>query len=64
MIKVDNMFKKYGEKEILSDVSLELPKKKIISFIGSNGAGKSTLLSIITRTLSREQRNLQKCFQF
>jgi len=36
MIKVDNIFKKYGEKEILSDVSLELPKKKIISFIGSN----------------------------
>lgn len=54
MIKVDNIFKKYGEKEILSDVSLELPKKKIISFIGSNGAGKSTLLSIITRTLSRD----------
>ena len=54
MIKVDNIFKKYGEKEILSDVSLELPKKKIISFIGSNGVGKSTLLSIITRTLSRD----------
>ena len=58
MIKVDNMFKKYGEKEILSDVSLELPKKKIISFIGSNGAGKSTLLSIITRTLSRDSGNV------
>ena len=58
MIKVDNIFKKYGEKEILSDVSLELPKKKIISFIGSNGAGKSTLLSIITRTLSRDSGNV------
>ena len=53
MIKVKNIFKKYAEKEILKDVSLELPKKKIISFIGSNGAGKSTLLSIITRTLSK-----------
>ena len=58
MIKVDNILKKYGEKEILSDVSLELPKKKIISFIGSNGAGKSTLLSIITRTLSRDSGNV------
>ena len=58
MIKVDNIFKKYGEKEILSDVSLELPKKKIISFIGSNGVGKSTLLSIITRTLSRDSGNV------
>ena len=58
MIKVDNILKKYREKEILSDVSLELPKKKIISFIGSNGAGKSTLLSIITRTLSRDSGNV------
>ncbi len=54
MIKVKNIHKKYGEKEILGDVSLELPKNKIISFIGSNGAGKSTLLSIITRTLSKD----------
>lgn len=58
MIKIENIFKKYGKKEILSNISLELPKKKIISFIGSNGAGKSTLLSIITRTLSKDSGNV------
>ena len=53
MIRIKNISKKYADREILKNVSLELPKKKIISFIGSNGAGKSTLLSIITRTLSK-----------
>ena len=53
MIKVKNILKKYSNKVILDDISLELPKNKIIAFIGSNGAGKSTLISIISRTLTK-----------
>ena len=53
MIKVRNILKKYSNKVILDDISLELPKNKIIAFIGSNGAGKSTLISIISRTLNK-----------
>ena len=53
MIKVRNILKKYSNKIILDDISLELPKNKIIAFIGSNGAGKSTLISIISRTLNK-----------
>lgn len=53
MISVKNIIKKYGEKTVVDDITLELPKNKIIGFIGSNGAGKSTLISIISRTLSK-----------
>lgn len=53
MIAVKDIVKKYGEKKVLSDVTFDFPKGKIIAFIGSNGAGKSTLLSIITRTLQK-----------
>lgn len=53
MIKVKNILKKYFEKTILDNITLELPKQKLIAFIGSNGAGKSTLISIITRTLAK-----------
>ncbi len=53
MIEVKNIDKAYGEKVILEGVSLQIPKGKITSLIGSNGAGKSTLLSIISRVLKQ-----------
>lgn len=54
MIEVKNISKKYGEKMVLEDISLKIPKGKITSFIGPNGAGKSTLLSIICRLISKD----------
>ena len=53
MIKLKNIIKKYGEKPIIDNVSLDIPKGEVIAFIGANGAGKSTLISIISRTLSK-----------
>ena len=53
MIKVEQLTKKYGNKNVLDEVDLELPKLQLISFIGSNGAGKSTLISIISRILEK-----------
>lgn len=40
--------KKYGKKEVLHGVDLELEAGKIYGLIGRNGAGKTTLLSILT----------------
>lgn len=54
MISMKNLTKKYGNKRVVDEVELVLPKGKIIAFIGSNGAGKSTLISLISRTLSKD----------
>ncbi|GAA0227312.1 iron ABC transporter ATP-binding protein [Metaclostridioides mangenotii] len=54
MIKLKNISKHYGKKEVINNVNLELPQNKLIAFIGSNGAGKSTLISIISRTLAKD----------
>ena len=40
--------KKYGKKEVLHKVDLELKPGKIYGLIGRNGAGKTTLLSIMS----------------
>lgn len=40
--------KKYGKKEVLHKVNLELEPGKIYGLIGRNGAGKTTLLSIMS----------------
>lgn len=54
MIEVKNIVKKYGNKNVVDNVSLKIEKGKITSFIGPNGAGKSTLLSVVSRLVKRD----------
>ena len=42
---------KYGQKVILQDLSLDIPKSRIVSLIGANGCGKSSLLKTISRAV-------------
>lgn len=55
MIAVENLTKAYNSKPVVDNVSFQLPKEKIIAFIGGNGAGKSTILSIISRLIDKDQ---------
>jgi len=49
MIEIQSICKKYGQHPVLKNISLSIPKGKVVSLIGPNGAGKSTLLSLIAR---------------
>ena len=46
-LSIENLSVAYGGIQAVKDVSLEIPKGKIITLIGSNGAGKSTILRTI-----------------
>ncbi len=43
---------RFGKKTVLEDVSLEIPKGKIVSLIGQNGCGKSSLLKTISKAVT------------
>ncbi|WP_028550566.1 iron ABC transporter ATP-binding protein [Paenibacillus sp. UNC451MF] len=54
MIEVRQVSKRYGDKHVVENVSIQISKGKITSFIGPNGAGKSTLLSMISRLTAKD----------
>ena len=47
MIEIKNVYKSFGDLEVLKDVSISIHDKEIYGIIGQSGAGKSTLLRCI-----------------
>lgn len=45
--KLENISKNFKELEILKNISFELKKGEIVSFVGKSGVGKTTLFDII-----------------
>ncbi|MBP3869746.1 MAG: methionine ABC transporter ATP-binding protein [Faecalicoccus sp.] len=47
MVEIKNVYKNFGDLEVLKDISLTIQDKEIYGIIGQSGAGKSTLLRCI-----------------
>ncbi|WP_273449052.1 ABC transporter ATP-binding protein [Streptococcus ferus] len=51
LLQFHHVSKAYGQKLALNDISLKLPKGKIIGLLGPNGSGKTTLIKLINDLL-------------
>ena len=48
MLTINNLFAGYGKVQVLHGISIEVPKGKIVTLIGSNGAGKTTTMRAVS----------------
>ena len=48
-IEVKNLSFAFGEKEVLKDISLTIPKGHKIALVGPSGSGKTTLINLLSR---------------
>ncbi|MBE5937747.1 MAG: amino acid ABC transporter ATP-binding protein [Lachnospiraceae bacterium] len=48
LLKINHIKKKFGDLEVLKDISLEVNEGKVLAIIGPSGSGKSTLLRCAT----------------
>ena len=52
LLQCINLNKSFGEKQILKNVNLTIPRGKIVGLLGKNGMGKSTLIKLINDLLT------------
>jgi heme exporter protein A len=58
-LKLDRVVRRYGEREALAGVSLELAQGQTLGVLGANGAGKTTLLRLLATLLRPHEGGVQ-----
>lgn len=52
LLKCIHLNKHFGDKQVLQDINLTIPRGKIIGLLGKNGTGKSTLIKMMNGLLT------------
>ena len=52
LLECINLEKDFGDKRVLKDINLVIPRGKIIGLLGKNGQGKTTLIKLINDLLT------------
>uniref|UniRef100_A0A6V7KDT8 ABC transporter domain-containing protein n=1 Tax=Bracon brevicornis TaxID=1563983 RepID=A0A6V7KDT8_9HYME len=60
LVSLDRISVAFGERNVLSDISLNLQSCRILTLLGPNGAGKSTLVRVVLGLLSPTAGTLYK----
>jgi len=49
LISVRNLYKRFGDLEVIKNINFDLKEKEVLVIVGPSGAGKSTLIRCINR---------------
>lgn len=52
VLEVDSLYKRFGKKQVVRDVSFSMHEGEVVGFLGPNGAGKTTVFYMIVGFIS------------
>lgn len=52
LVEIRDLNKSFGDKQVLKNINLNIPKGKIIGLLGKNGMGKTTLIKLVNDLLT------------
>lgn len=59
IIKIDNLYKSFGEVKAVQDLSFKVKEGELFAFLGVNGAGKSTTINILCGQLAKDSGTIE-----
>lgn len=54
MLQITDLYKRFGEKQVLKGLNLVVPEHSIFGFVGKNGAGKTTTMKTVLGLLKAD----------
>ncbi|KGJ49387.1 ABC transporter [Clostridium sp. NCR] len=54
----NDVYKKYGKKQVLEEFNLNIPKGKIVGLLGPNGSGKTTMIKLLNGLTQCDKGNI------
>lgn len=55
MLSITGLHKRFGDKEVLKGLALEVPEHSVFGFVGKNGAGKTTTMKLVLGLLKPDR---------
>ena len=59
MLEISNVYRRFGDKEVLKGLELTVPEHSIFGFIGKNGAGKTTTMKLVLGLLKADSGEIR-----
>ena len=59
IVEFKNVYKSYGDKDVLKGIDLNIPKGKIVGLLGPNGSGKTTIIKLINNLLQVDEGSIE-----
>ncbi len=57
-LRSENIWKRYGKRDVVKDVSLSVNRGEVVGLLGPNGAGKTTTFYMITGMIRPDKGNI------